>query len=184
MLRTFCLGCLYLIASAAFASEGTIVYKSVDKSGYPVFSDRETSASEKVKIEDPITFPAGVFRNDGEAIEYEGIKSESPGEQPVIYDTLLISSPIDQQTIRNNAGNLTVEVIPPGIAPQHQLKLLMDGNVIAVYDGNPFELQNLDRGTHVLQLQISDIDSGEVYKSGPVVNFTMLRYSKLHRKSN
>lgn len=183
MFRTFCMACLYLIAAATFASEGTVVYKSEDESGTPVFSDQETPASEEIIIEDPITFPAEVFKNDSEAFGYEGIRSESQPEQPVTYDTLLISSPTDQQTIRNNAGNLTVKIMPTRIASQHQLQLLMDGNVMAVYDGNPFELENLDRGTHVLQLQISHIESGKVYTSGPAVNFTMLRYSKLHRKN-
>ena len=55
--------------------------------------------------------------------------------------------------------------------------------LIAVYTGKAFNLENLDRGTHALQLQISHTKSGEVYKSSPVVNFTILRYSEFKRKT-
>jgi hypothetical protein len=90
---------------------------------------------------------------------------------------------MDKQTVRNNAGNLTVEVVTESrIAPQHQLELLVDGNVTAVYDGSSFNLQNLDRGEHALQLQIRDTESGKIYKSSPVVNITLQRFSSLHRK--
>lgn len=184
MFRIICLGCFCVIASTAFGSQGTTVFKSEDKSGTPVFSDRETSASEEINIQDPITFPAEAIKKDAEAFDYGGIRSESTSELPVVYDTLLIKSPKDQETIRDNAGNLTVEVVKPrNIAPEHQLELLMDGGLIAVYTGRAFNLENLDRGTHALQLQISHTKSGEVYKSSPVVNFTILRYSEFKRKT-
>ena len=183
MFRIAYLGCLYLIASVAIGSEGITVYKSKDKSGVPVFSDQESAASEEIKIRDPVTFPAEAIRQEAEAFDYESTTSETAGELPVVYDTLLISSPTDHQTIRDNAGNLIVDVVTPRrIASEHKLELLIDGGVIAVYDGNSFDLQNLDRGTHALQLQISHTKSGEVYKSSPVVNFTMLRYSQLNRR--
>jgi hypothetical protein len=179
MFRTVYLGCLCLIASAAFGSEGTTVYKSEDKSVNPVFSDQKTATSEAIKIKDPMTFPGAAIKKDAEAFNYGGIRSESASELPVVYDTLLISNPEDQQTIRDNAGNLMVEVVAPrNIASEHQLELLIDGNVVSIYDGNGFDLKNLDRGTHELQLQISHTESGEVYKSSPVVSFTMLRYSQ------
>ena len=183
MFRIAYLGCLYLIASVAIGSEGITVYKSKDKSGVPVFSDQESTASEEIKIRDPVTFPAEAIRQEAEAFDYESTRPETSGELPIVYDTLLISSPKDQQTIRDNAGNLIVEVVVPrNIASEHQLKLLIDGSVISIYDGNDFDLKNLDRGTHELQLQISNTESGEVYKSSPVVNFTMLRYSQLNRR--
>ncbi len=181
-----CVGCLCLVLSlATFASGGTTVYKSDDGSGQPVFTDQSTPESETIKVEDPITFPSEILQKDGDTFDYQGIQSESVPEPQTNYQTLLISSPMDQQSIRNNAGNLTVEVIVPrSVAPGDQLQLLLDSDPIAVYKGEPFELQNLDRGAHTLQLQINNLKSGQTLHSSPVIRFNMLRYSKLHKSAN
>jgi len=183
MIRSVHVICLCFIASVAFGSEGTTVYKSKDKSGNPVFTDRETATSEEIRVQDPLTFPAEVIKQRADTFGYDGISSDAENESPVVYNALQISSPQDQQSIRDNAGNLTVDVVAPRtIAPEHQLVLLMDGIVIAVYSGEPFALANLDRGEHTLQLQISHTESGEIYKSSQEVTFIMLRFSQLHRK--
>jgi hypothetical protein len=182
MYRTVCLTCLCLFATAASGSEGIKVYKTEDSLGNPVFSDMKTEESEEITVDDPLTFPAEVIKKNAGAFDYEGIRSKATEELPIVYNTLLISSPTDQQVIRNNAGNLTVEVMAErNLAPKHQVELLMDGAPVGVYNGSSFDLQSVDRGEHTLQLQISHSESGEIYKSSPVVSFTMLRYSKLHR---
>jgi hypothetical protein len=181
--RIVYLSCLCLLATATFAEEGTTVYKTEDKSGNPVFSDQSSPTSEKIKVEDPLTFPAAEVKKNAGAFNNGATRSRPEMKAPVVYKTLLISSPLDQDTIRNNAGNMTVEIVTQSkIAPQHQLELLVDGNINAVYDGNPFNLQNLDRGEHALQLQIRNSESGQIYKSSPVVSITMLRHSSLHKK--
>jgi hypothetical protein len=45
-------------------------------------------------------------------------------------------------------------------------------------------LNNLDRGTHQLQLQIIDSQSGKVLKSSASVSVTILRHSVQHTQIN
>ena len=168
------------LTTAFWLNAETTVYKSKDANGNPIFTDKAASSAETLKINDPITFPAEQIKKDAARFDYQNSKSEADAQEPFQYETLQISSPANEETIRQNAGNLQVDFIgPKALAPQHQLELLMDGAIIAVYNGGPFILEHLDRGTHILQLQISDSKSGEIYLSSPSVQFTLLRFSKL-----
>jgi hypothetical protein len=164
-------------SSALLAAEGTTVYKSKDASGNAVFTDRGSEAAEKIKVEDPITFPAQVFEEE-KPFDYQNMQSEDEQPPTATYSKLFISSPVDQQVIRDNAGNLTVEgIFPARIAPDHQVRLLMDGSVKAVFSGPTLALTNIDRGTHTLQLDIVDKNSGNVLISSPSISFTIMRYA-------
>ena len=76
------------------------------------------------------------------------------------YTDAVIVSPANDTAVRNNAGNLTVRgQVSPKLASGHRVQLLLDG----VPQGAPrrtleFSLENIDRGTHHLQVRI--VDSG------------------------
>jgi len=168
---------LTLDMPALMAAEGTTVYKSKDASGNAVFTDRGSAASEKIKVQDPITFPAQVFEEE-KPFDYQNMQSEGEQSHAATYAKLYISSPVDQQVIRDNAGNLTVEgIFPSRIAPEHQVRLLLDGSFKAVFSGSTLALNNIDRGTHTLQLDIVDTKSGNVLIASPSVSFTIMRYA-------
>jgi hypothetical protein len=178
MKRFLCILLLALSADTAWAAEGTTVYKTKDSSGAPVFTDRGSSASEEITIEDPITFPSAVFEEDDQGIDYQNMKSESDAPQITSYSRVAITSPTDQQVIRDNAGNLTVNgLLPANISPGHQARLLLDGKVAAIYQGSSVQLENIDRGTHTLQLDIADKKSGKVLIASDPISVTILRHS-------
>lgn len=183
MLKFACLILLASVASATLGAAGTTVYMTRDADGNPVFSDQGSDGSQEVKVQDPVTFPAEVFKQDEQAIDYQNMKSEEEAPQPPAYASLSIISPADQDVIRDNSGNLTVNTdLPKQISSQHQVRLLMDGKVAALYDGSDFRLENIDRGTHSLQLEIVDKKSGSVLMSSPSISFSILRYSTQIRK--
>ncbi|MDE0364030.1 MAG: hypothetical protein OXP09_00490 [Gammaproteobacteria bacterium] len=97
------------------------------------------------------------------------------------YTRAEILSPADNAAVRSNAGTLTVLVrIDPQIQDGHRIQLLLDGVPSATAGRqHEFHLENIDRGTRTLQLQIID-NSGHVLFTGPQSTFHLLRHSRLH----
>jgi hypothetical protein len=178
MNRITCVVFLAFAANAVIAAPGTTVYKSEDDSGAPVFTDRGSSAAEEITIQDPITFPPAVFEEGDQGIDYQNMQSEQDAPGTTQYVQLSIASPADQEVIRDNAGNLTViGILPDKISPEHQARLLLDGKVVSTYQGANFQLENVDRGTHTLQLEIVDKKSRKVLIASNPISVTLLRYS-------
>lgn len=157
------------------------VYKTTDERGRPVFTDQAPAGSQEVEIDEPMTFPADVFAEDYR--QFTATKKKERAAK-ANYRTLTITSPANDETIRNNAGNMEITFnLSPGLKPGHKLQLLMDGAVRQeVRSSEPIALTNVDRGTHTLQLQVVDGESKEVLQSGSEVSFTILRHSILHPK--
>ena len=97
------------------------------------------------------------------------------------YAQALIVSPANESAVRSNAGNLTVRArVDPPLREGHRLQLLLDGvPPVAAGRGPSFELENIDRGTHSLQLQVID-EAGRVLFTGLPGTFHLLRRSRLH----
>ena len=103
------------------------------------------------------------------------------GMKPGPYTAAVIVSPANDSALRSNAGNLTVSgQIDPGLHGGHRVQLLLDG----VPQSGPgrllqFSLENIDRGTHRLELRIVD-EAGEVVFTGAPGTVHLLRHSRLH----
>ena len=97
------------------------------------------------------------------------------------YTDAVIVSPANDTAVRNNAGNLTVRgQVSPSLESGHRVQLLLDG----VPQGAPrrtleFSLENIDRGTHHLQVRIVD-SGGKVLFAGAPSTVHLLRHSRLH----
>ena len=109
------------------------------------------------------------------------LRGQVTGVGPETYIGAVIVSPGNDAAVRGNAGNLTVRArIDPQLQNGHRLQLLLDGVPRGVARRMPaFELQNIDRGTHSLQLQILDNAGGVVFTGAPST-FHLLRHSRLH----
>lgn len=106
------------------------------------------------------------------------------GNGAAAYNHALIVSPADDSAVRGNAGRLTVRArVDPPLQRGHRLRLLFDGVPQgAAGRASSFELENIDRGTHSLQLQVVD-DAGRVLFTGTASEFHLLRHSRLHRRN-
>ncbi len=97
------------------------------------------------------------------------------------YQSAQIVSPEPDATIHDNNGNVTVTaVVSPTLRAGDRLALLLDGKTVAAGSQQSFELNDIDRGTHTLRVQVQAPD-GTVLITSPPVEFHMWRASLLFR---
>ena len=96
---------------------------------------------------------------------------------------LRIIAPESGSTVHNNQGNLnvTISVAPPmHAASGEHFVLLLDDKMVASGAGQHFELAGIDRGSHLLRVQLQAQD-GRILASSAPVKFQMWRASRLFR---
>ena len=95
-----------------------------------------------------------------------------------VYQVLRILIPEPDATIRDGAGNLIVSATSePALQAGHSFRLIMDGQPVGKAGRSPvFPLENLDRGTHQISVEILD-DKGRILERTPSQPFHMKRIS-------
>jgi hypothetical protein len=89
--------------------------------------------------------------------------------EAVAYQEFKVTSPSDDQTIRDNGGNVGVSLsLTPGLRGGHSIDVMMDGQSIGSGSGTTVTLTEVDRGTHTLQATIRDADGKEIARSNSV----------------
>ena len=169
-MRYLTLSLLILFMPAVHAD----VYRSVDKDGHVVYSDKPSQGAEKIEIKDAQTIhlpTAGPFR-------YQPPAKEAPPR----YSSVAISSPGNDESIRQNSGDVTVQIsVSPGLKSGDVISLLMDGKEVASGPASSVTLKNVDRGSHTLQARVLGSD-GSTWASSESVTFHLLRHSVLTPK--
>lgn len=162
---------LFLIALSLHAE--TNVYRTIDEDGNPVFSDEPSAGSEAVELQEVQTVPA-------ESVEFEYTPSQKQAVSG--YEKLLFINPANDTAVRENAGNLTIQLqTKPELQPGHRVILYYDGSEVARGPKTTFTLENLDRGTHSLSASIATA-SDKVLIESETITFTLLRHSSQHPK--
>lgn len=153
------LGLLLLLSLSSNAA----IYSYIDAEGNRVFTDRPGGqAAEPVETRPSNSMPAQPMPNTTPPVKV--MKAPVPG-----YTLLEIVHPDAEATIRNNAGTLTVSVtsVPP-LHPGHQYRLLVDGAAAGSPGTSPvIVLENVDRGSHHLVVEVIDGKGGTVHGSAP-----------------
>ncbi|CAE6949753.1 Penicillin-binding protein [Pseudomonas marincola] len=141
--------CLMLLSFSAAAQ----VYTYIDAEGNRVFTDKPRAGNAK-RVELPTTNTMPVPGQTRAPVT----KVEKPAEPQVHYQLLRILVPQPDATIRSNNGDLIVSATSePTLQQGHRYRLLLDGNVTGEAGTSPvFPLENLDRGTHQLSVEIID----------------------------
>ncbi|AQS38497.1 protein of unknown function (DUF4124) [Shewanella psychrophila] len=118
------------------------VYKWVDKDGKIHYSDKPIENSEAVEFKS----------NTQNQIQLNTPKAppSNDDQKSLTEYNLSITSPAEEETIRNNEGKLTIMArISPDLEAKHVLVLLMDGAVVGTPQTSPiFSLKDIDRGEH------------------------------------
>lgn len=151
------------------------IYRWVDANGTVHFSDEPRPGAQSVQLA-PIS-TISLPQPDQEAQE----SLPEAEEEPVAfrYQQFRISYPEPNSAFHSPNGTFTVTTeIEPPLLPSHELRLLLDGRVYAQGGSGQFLLENIDRGTHQLEIQALENDS-LVQSSGPLT-FTVHRPSLLH----
>lgn len=163
---------LMLLALPTFAQ----VYTYIDSEGNRVFTDKPKSGNaERIELAPSNSMPT-IESQTAPVIN-------APPEPSQRYSLLRILVPQPDATIRDNAGNLIVSVnSDPGLFPEHSYRLLLDGVQVGKAGNSPvFPLENIDRGTHQLAVEIID-PQGRIIERTPSQPFHMLRISQAQKR--
>ncbi|HLA29606.1 MAG TPA: DUF4124 domain-containing protein [Pseudomonas sp.] len=148
------------------------VYTYIDAEGNRVFTDKPKSGNaERIELAPgnsmSATYPPAAP------------PAAAAAEEPALrYQLLRILVPQPDATVRDNAGSLIVSVSSePGLFPEHSYRLLLDGAQVGQTGRSPvFPLENIDRGSHQLAVEIID-SQGRIIERTPSQPFHLQRTS-------
>jgi len=150
------------------------IYKHIDQNGNVVFSDSPSEESSIVELQAlPIlNFPPP-----------PATKAPKHAPKAFRYSTFKISSPQQNETIRNNNGIINVAMsVDPALKKGHRLQLLLDGSPSnAPSTASTFKLENVDRGSHRLQANVFNKEN-KLIQSTASITIQLHQFSKLHKK--
>ncbi len=151
------------------------IYRSVDEDGNVIYSDQELPNGELIPTptDNTVTMPKPEAR----------APVEEEDENPTVnYHAFSIASPENNAVIRNNAGNITVNlsIDPPlKVSTGDYIRLYLDNEELrSKLTSSSTQLSNISRGTHTLKAELSNA-SGKTLKSASV-QFYLKRISTLH----
>lgn len=164
---------LMLLALPAFAQ----VYTYIDAEGNRVFTDKPRGGdAERVELAPSNSMPT-LHTPTAPA-------AQTPPEPGQRYSLLRILVPQPDATIRDSAGSLIVSInSEPKLFPQHRYRLLLDGVQVGEVGSSPvFPMENIDRGTHQLAVEIID-QQGRIIERTPNQPFHMVRISLAQKRT-
>ena len=154
------------------------VFTYTDAQGNRVFTDQPRGNVKRV----PIATSNRMSANPTAAAPITTTK-KSVEQPPFHYDMLRILVPEPDATLRSSAGELIVSVTSePGLQSGHRYRLLLDGQATGEPGLSPvFPLNNIDRGSHNLSVEILDADGRTVDRTANQP-FHMLRISLAQKR--
>lgn len=167
---------ILVLSVITFSVHAEEVYKQVGEDGVPTFSDHAMPGAQRVEVEEPVTFSNDVIEQALDRRQ-EAARDAEEKARRVNY-SIEITSPADDEAVRDNAGNLAISVrISTPLQNGHTAELRMDGRRIRTLSGTEtVQLNNVDRGTHQFKARVLDQD-GDVLAESAVVSVSMLRYA-------
>lgn len=157
---------------------GAQVFTYVDENGNRVFTDRPRSqAAQAVETRMSNSMPTIPVAPRSPTV------TQPNAETAHGYPQLQIVAPVDDATIRNNAGDLEVVVdSQPPLHQGHLYRIILDGTLMGEASASPtLQLHNVDRGSHQLTVEIVDAQGKTLEQSAPLT-FHMMRTSLAQRR--
>jgi hypothetical protein len=144
-----CLSAIVLLALCIGANAQ--VYKIVDKNGNVIFSDKPAPGAKEIYVPPVQTYSVPKPKVATPA----AAASKKPANAPVSYK-IAISSPADDETVRQNEGDLAISVrIEPDLREPDKIEFLMDGKAIGKPSSETSTVVKLvPRGTHTIGARI------------------------------
>lgn len=154
------------------------VYSYIDERGNRTYTDSPRSETDQ-----PIQLkPERTLEETALLMPVEK-ETQKPSALSSRYNSLHIISPSSDQSIREDAGNISVTVASePRLRTGHMYQVLLDGKSTGARSSTPvIQLSNIDRGTHQLGVQIVD-NAGTVIASSSELTFHLRRTTLADRK--
>lgn len=164
-----------LILSLALALNGAqaAVYKTIDKDGNVGYSDSPAENAEELDL------PPVPVINISPSPKMNLAPRQGKKQTQQAYTQLSINQPKSDATIRNNAGNISVELlIDPPLREGDTIILKSNGEEVGRGRSNTLSISQMNRGSHALQAIIIDAD-GETLRSSGTTTFHLQRQSQL-----
>jgi hypothetical protein len=142
------------------ADDSITVYRWQSPDGTVEYSDEPRSGAEPVTVEEPMIQPSPRLP----------LKPQQQSTSEFSYRSLSITEPAAEATFRNSeADEITViGSIEPALRNRDRVFLLVDGTVVAEAKSLSFKSGRLERGRHLLQLQIRADDGETIIQSDTV----------------
>lgn len=174
MTRMLVFATALLLTTATFGA----VYKWTDNKGTVHYSDQLQPGAAEVKTVPIQTYKPSPVRSRSTASTGDSGKSAA-------YATLAFVSPANDATIRDNQGNVAIQLtIAPPLRSGHSIALSIDGTRQGqTVTTTTFTLSNVARGTHTLLASVVDAQGTELKTSAPLT-LHMVRQSELFKPQN
>lgn len=128
------------------------IYKQKQPDGTVIYTDEPGPGAEEVRVQQLPTYEAP--RTPSFTPYQPPRETQSPGRS---YERFAISSPGNDEAIRDNTGNITVSVsLSPVLDAGHQIEYLLDGVLVETTGATSIQLQNVDRGSHTITARVVD----------------------------
>ncbi len=136
------------IAAGSLSAE---IYRTQDAEGNIIFTDTPVEKAEKVELPDVTTFKSQPYQKITPG-------KKAPADPAKTYKVTLVS-PADKETVRDNNGNIPIEVeVSPALKREHghQLLVWLDDQKPVRFTTSRYQLSNIDRGTHTVSVKVVD----------------------------
>ena len=158
---------LLLLVSFSLQAE---LYKGIDEHGNVYFTDKEIPDSEKI----PMHMPTVIQMPKPEDVK----QTTEKVSKDTSYTSFKILHPANDDTIRNNNGNITVSLaLTPELntASGHKISVSVDGKVVIQSTALlTVQLTNIDRGSHTIQATVIN-KKGKTIKSSNSITVHLKR---------
>lgn len=163
--------CLILLWGSVPAAT---VYKVVRPDGTVLFTDSPQPGDDAEPVE---VGPINTVPSLGSPRDAFDDTPAAPRGQG--YVEVRIVRPENAATIRDNAGNVNVDVhVSPDLRQGDKIELKLDGQTVGGGNKTAFTLTRMDRGSHSLQAVIKDA-AGQVVARSESITFTLQRRSAI-----
>ena len=153
------------------------VYKWVDGSGQVHYGDQPSRGATEVELPETMVYTPPEYNTDENEDAESGDQTNAVAGGP--YKSLAIVQPSNDETIRSNNGNVAVSIeIIPGLVEGNKFVVYLDGSQVGELTTPQITLQNVDRGTHSLEIAVTDGAGREIVRSA-AVSFHLRRHSDL-----
>ena len=174
------LACLLLCTCPALGTAD--VYKWIDAQGRTVYSDHPPDTrAQRLNLAAPLPAPQASAKPDQPATAAAPAPAK---EEPrtAEYKAVQIAFPQNDATVRDNAGDVAVQITTtPALDSDvgDRIVVFLDGVRRAMATSPVVTLQDVDRGTHTLQVTVED-NRGQTLATSPSTVFHLQRTSVLH----
>ena len=167
-----------LISAFCISNANAQIYTCKDANGNTIYTDSpsQCASAEEVKVDSlPALVPTKPLATSASN------RSSQADEEKNLYTELLITSPANDTTLRDNQGNLTINFrASPALQTRKGHKYIVTMGGKEVYSGTSTiaALKNVDRGTHTIGVKVIDSDGNNKISATPV-KVTLQRFSGL-----